>query len=184
MSALWLVAIPSGVWATRTLGNTVNQSLFRQNKPEAPNPHLDHAGALASAEAALAFNPISPTVSHLRQLVYQSAERLRRMVDQTEERVHRQSWSRYFRDPDFSKENRDTEAEINTLKSRVGVLLSVMQLFPETNEAVFSKILEKEDFHASSEEEDQEEDQEDEQVGDSAPLEMTFWQQLMQNAKV
>lgn len=179
MSALWLVAIPSGVWATRTLGNTINQSLFRQNKPEPPNPHLDHAGALVSAEAALAFiNPISPTVSHLRQLVHQSAKRLRLMVNETEERVHRQSWSRYLRDPDFSKENRDTEAEINTLKSRVSLLLSVVQLFPETNERVFSKILEREDFHASSEEEEEEEED------DSAPPETTFWQQLMQNAKL
>lgn len=190
MSALWLAAIPSGVWATRALGNTINESLFRQNRPEPPNPHLDYQGALASADAALAAcHPVSPTATHLRLLVYESAERLRKLIAETEERIHKHSWSRYFRDPDFSQENRATELEIETLKSRVTLFLSVMLLFPQKDVEPFTKTLTKDNFRTSSDEEcsdaeTEESEEPEENLGHDVPLEPSFWQQLMDNAKL
>ena len=130
MAVFWLAAIPSGVWATSTIGNTINGSLFSRNRAEPPNLLLDHEGALACAEAALRIHPVSPTALRLRELVRQSAERLVKLVEDTQSRIQKNSWSRLFRDPDFSLENRVTTTEIQTLKSRVSLFLSVVQIFP------------------------------------------------------
>lgn len=146
MAALWLAAIPSGIWATKALGNTLHDSLFSGARAEPPNLLLDHEAALASAEAALKLHPVSPTASHLRRLVKESMDRLQTLVEQTEARIHKHSWSRMFRNPDFSKENSLTRAEIDTLKSRVTLFLSVTQLFPAqlpTASPVFHKSLDK-----------------------------------------
>ena len=157
MTALWLAAIPSGIWATKTLGNTLHNSLFGGTCAEPPNLLLDHEGALASAEAALKIHPVSPTASHLRRLVKESMDRLHSLVEQTEARIHKHSWSRMFRNPDFSKENALTTAEIDRLKSRVSLFLSVTQLFPaqlSTASPIFNKCLS--DDHVSIDSDDEE----------------------------
>ena len=139
MAALWLAAIPSGIWATKTLGNTLHNSLFAGTSAEPPNLLLDYEGALASAEAALKFHPVSPTALHLRRLVKESMDRLNNLVLETKARIDKHSWSRIFRNPDFSRENALTTAEIDRLKSRVSLFLSVVQLFP-TNVPVVEDI--------------------------------------------
>ena len=81
--------------------------------------------------------------------------RLQSLVEQTEARIHKHSWSRIFRDPDFSKENSLTRAEIDRLKSRVSLFLSVAQLFPaqiRSDSPIFNKTL-SEDLDDSDEEE-------------------------------
>lgn len=186
MAAFWLAAIPSGIWATKTLGNTINEALFRQSRAEPPNLLLDHEGALACAEAALNFHPISPTASHLRELVRQSAEKLTKLVEDTEARIKKHSWSRIFRDPDFSRENEVTMAEIQTLKSRVSLFLNVVQMFP--HETPFEKSLSEDHESIDSEEEG---DYEEECISNSnsvtdscsseedlQPVETSFWKAL------
>ena len=195
MAAFWLAAIPSGVWATRTIGNTFNESLFSRNRADPPNLLLDHEGALACAEAALRIHPVSPTASHLRELVKQSAERLVKLVEDTQSRIHKNSWSRFFRDPDFSVENRVTTTEIQTLKSRVSLFLSVVQLFPlkvgdvPVGDVPFEKSLPED--HASIDSGDEEEDvsSAENSATDSLdgsaelqPLETSFWQSLLAKA--
>lgn len=154
MAAFWLAAIPSSIWATKTLGNTINETIFRQSRAEPPNLLLDHEGALACAEAALNFHPVSPTASHLRELVRQSAEKLTKLVKDTKARIKKHSWSRIFRDPDFSRENEVTMAEIQTLKSRVSLFMNIMQMFPrQLDEAPFEKSLPGDHESIDSEEE-------------------------------
>lgn len=186
MAAFWLAAIPSSIWATKTLGNTINEALFRQSRAEPPNPLLDHEGALACAEAVLNFHPISPTASHLRELVKQSADKLAKLVKDTEARIEKHSWSRIFRDPDFSRENQATTAEIETLKSRVSLFLNVMQMFPrQSDKAPFEKSLPEDHESIDSEEEGGECISNSNSVTDSLsseenlqPVEMSFWQAL------
>lgn len=200
MAAFWLAAIPSGIWATKALGNTINETVFRQNRAEPPNLLLDHEGALACAEAALNIHPVSPTAIHLRNLVKQSAERLVKLVETTRLRVEKHSWSRIFRDPDFSHENKVTQAEIHTLKSRVSLFLSVMQVFPQQIRFnSFEKTLPSDHESIDSDHEDSNEDSEQSSSGSSSlqssagssldnstenlqPLEMSFWQNLLAKA--
>lgn len=203
MAAFWLAAIPSGIWATKALGNTINETVFRQNRAEPPNLLLDHEGALACAEAALNIHPVSPTAVHLRNLVKQSAERLVKLVETTKLRVEKHSWSRIFRDPDFSHENKVTQAEIHTLKSRVSLFLSVMQVFPQQIRLnSFDKTLPVDHESIDSDEDSNEDSNEDSELSSSGgssllssasssldnstenlqPLEMSFWQNLLAKA--
>lgn len=196
MAAFWLAAIPSGIWATQAIGNTINETVFRQKRAEPPNVLLDHEGALACAKAALNIHPISPTALHLRELVKQSANRLVKLVETTKLRVEKHSWSRIFRDPDFSYENKVTQAEIHTLKSRVSLFLSVMQVFPQKIQYdSFEKSLPAD--HKSIDSDEESEDSESsssncvtDSMGSSVdsstenlqPLEMSFWQTLLTKA--
>lgn len=185
MAAFWLASIPAAVWGTRALGNTINDSIFSRNHSEPPNLLLDHEGALACAEAALQIHPVSPTASHLRELVRQSAERLVNLVEDTQRRIQKHSWSRIFRNPDFSRENRVTTTEIETLKSRVSLFLNVVQMFP-LKVVPFEKSLPED--HASidsDEEEDGSQNSVTASSGDSEdlePVEASFWQALMAKA--
>lgn len=170
MAALWLASIPAGLWATRAVGTSLNNALFAQEPAQPPDTTLDHEGALASANAALMIHPLSPTADHLRTLVEQSAQKLRELVKATEERMNRRSWSRLVRNPDFSRENRLTSREIETLKSRVQLFLHVVMIFPtsvskcatkDQENQTFSKLLEAEgELVNSDEEDDSEEDSE------------------------
>ena len=184
MAAFWLASIPAAVWGTRALGNTINDSIFSRNHSEPPNLLLDHEGALACAEAALQIHPVSPTALHLRELVRQSAERLVNLVEDTQRRIQKHSWSRIFRNPDFSRENRVTTTEIETLKSRVSLFLNVVQMFPL--KVPFEKSLPED--HASidsDEEEDGSQNSVTASSGDSEdlePVEASFWQALMAKA--
>jgi len=194
MAALWLAAIPSGLWATRAIGNTINEAVFRRNRAEPPNLRLDHEGALASARAVLKIHPVSPTASHLRELVKQSAEKLAKLVEETEARINKNSWSRVFRDPDFSRENQVTMAEVETLKSRVSLFLDVMQMFPrQSNKTVvsFEKSLPEDHKSIDSEEEEECISNSDfeHSVTDSStseedlqPMEISFWQSLLKSS--
>ena len=201
MAAFWLAAIPSGVWATRTIGNTINESLFSRSRVEPPNLHLDHEGALAGAEAALHIYTVSPTASHLRELVRQSAERLVKLVEETEARISKHSWSRIFRDPDFSRENQATATEIDMLKSRVSLFLNVVQMFPlELNAVSFEKTLPENHDSIDSDAEEEEAaggfssttssdsskqsatDSLNSSTEDIQPLETSFWQTMLAKA--
>ena len=130
MAAFWLLSVPAGLWATRTVGASVNNALFAQSAPQPPNLSLDYEGALASADAALLIRPLSPTADHLRTLVKMSAEKLRELVQTIQNRMNKRSWSRWVRDPDFSVENELLAREIDTLKSRVQLFLNVILIFP------------------------------------------------------
>lgn len=165
MAGLWLVSIPAGLWATRTVGTSLNNAIFSEQPAQPPDTTLDHQGALASAKAALQIHPLSPTANHLRLLIKESAEKLENLVKATEERIRRRSWSRLFRDPDFSKENQNTAREIETLKSRVHLFLNVIMIFPSSVNPVttkdqenqtFSELLTKKEELAPSDEEDSE----------------------------
>lgn len=199
MAAFWLAAIPSGIWATKALGNSINGALFSPNRAEGPNLLLDHQGALACARAVLKIQPVSPTASHLRELVRQSAEKLAKLVEETEARIKKYSWSRMFRDPDFSCENRMTRAEIDTLKSRVSLFLTVVQIFPlqwKQTSVPFQKSLPEDHESIDSEEEsDSEEDTSNSDFAKSGtdslgsfseedlqPIEVSFWQSLLAKA--
>jgi hypothetical protein len=167
MAGLWLVSIPAGLWATRTVGTSLNNAIFAKQPSQPPDTTLDHEGALASAKAALQIRPLSPTANHLRTLIEQSADKLEKLVKATEERVHRRSWSRMFRDPDFSAENQITAREIETLKSRVQLFLNVVMIFPsalapqtkdQENQTFSEQLTQKEELTVSGEEEEYESD--------------------------
>lgn len=130
MAAFWMLSIPAGLWATRALSSSVESAFLSQGQAEPPNLSLDFEGALASAEASLLIRPLSPTANHLRTLVSKSAEKLRNIVDNMNKRIHKRSWSRLLRNPDFSKENEILAREIDTLKSRVQLFLNVVMIFP------------------------------------------------------
>jgi hypothetical protein len=162
MAVLWLASIPAGLWATHAMGTSLNSALFaKQTTAQPPDTMLDHEGALASAAAALKIHPISPTANHLRSLIEKSAQQLGELVKATEDRIQRRSWSRLFRDPDFSKENELTAREIEMLKSRVHLFLNVIMIFPEAlktpetkdqgNQTFSERLTEKEEPHLDEE---------------------------------
>ena len=135
MAFLWLAAIPTGLWVTKTIGDTIGSSIAARTSrraPEPPNLYLDYEGILASANAVLSiYFPVSPTASKLKRLVEESKLRLEDLVKRVHERIAKRSWSRWIRDPDFSEENRRMQMEIDTLKNRMHIFLAVVQLLPQ-----------------------------------------------------
>lgn len=132
MDALvWSVVIPTGLYITRGLGSGV-QTALRQPVPEnLATDVLDVDGALASADCALRFYPVSPTADHLRNLVSRAKANLENLLVEAEERRDRAGFLRLFRDPDFAETNRLLRASVETLKSRVHLYLLVVNIFPE-----------------------------------------------------
>ena len=82
---------------------------------------------LSSPKSVLTiYFPVFPTASRVMRLVQPSKLRPEDLVQQIHERIARKSRSRWLRDPDFSEENRRMQFEINTLKNRLYLFLTVM----------------------------------------------------------
>ena len=129
----WSVAVPAGLYLTRSVGSGVQQGLLRQPEPEPLDHTIDTAGALAAAEAALSVVsvfPISPTVQHLRSLVRSGAQKLRDELDASTTRLQTRTFSRLFRRPCFRAENRRLRAGVAALTSRTQLFLGVVSVFP------------------------------------------------------
>ena len=132
MDALvWSIVVPTGLYITRGLGSGVQTALRRPTPESLATDVLDVDGALASAECALRFYPVSPTADHLRNLVSRAKVALEEAVEAAEERRDRAGFLRLFRDPDFAETNRLLRASVETLKSRVHLYLLVVNIFPE-----------------------------------------------------
>ena len=132
MDALvWSVVVPTGLYITRGLGSGVQTALRQPTAERLATEVLDVDGALASAECALRFYPVSPTADHLRNLVSKAKVNLENTLEEAEERRDRAGFMRLFRDPDFSETNRLLRASVETLKSRVHLYLLVVNIFPE-----------------------------------------------------
>ena len=130
-SLVWSVVVPAGLYITRGLGSGVQTALRRPTPETLATDVLDVDGALASAECALRFFPVSPTADHLRNLVSKAKVALEETVEAAEERRDRAGVLRLFRDPDFADTNRLLRASVETLKSRVHLYLLVVNIFPE-----------------------------------------------------
>lgn len=134
----WSVAVPAGLYLTRSVGSSVQQGLLQLPAPEPLDHTIDTAGALAAAEAALAVVsvfPISPTVNHLRSLVRTGADHLREDLESITGRLQKRSLSRLFRRPCFRAENARLRSSVAALTSRVQLFLGVVSLFPHHNTA-------------------------------------------------
>lgn len=123
--------MPTGLYITRGLGSGVQTALRRPTPENLATDVLDVDGALASAECALRFYPVSPTADHLRNLVSRAKVSLENLLTEAEERRDRAGFLRLFRDPDFAETNRLLRASVETLKSRVHLYLLVVNIFPE-----------------------------------------------------
>lgn len=150
MAALaWAAFVPASLYVTRAIGNGVTQTVLRRRPAESPDYTIDTDAVLSTADIAMNMKSFSPTAEHLQNLIGESAKRLRELVAATQSRVERHSWSRIFRDPDFSEENLATLKEVETLKSRIQLYFSVVNLFPVTKEDFFSKTITKHDEYTS-----------------------------------
>lgn len=130
----WTLAVPAGLYLTRSVGSGVQQGLLRQPEPEPLDHTIDTAGALAAAEAALSITPvfpISPTVNHLRSLVRSGAQKLRDDLEACTARLQKRSFSRLFRRPCFRAENLRLRAGVSALTTRVQLFLGVVSVFPQ-----------------------------------------------------
>ena len=128
---VWSVVVPTGLYFTRGLGVGVQTALRQQTPETLATDVLDVDGALASADCALRFYPVSPTADHLRNLVSLAKVALEGLLKEAEERRDRSGFLRLFRDPDFAETNRMLRASVETLKSRVHLYLLVVNIFPE-----------------------------------------------------
>lgn len=150
MAALaWAAFIPASLYVTRAVGNSVTQTVLRRRPAESPDYTIDTDAVLSTADIAMNMKSFSPTAEHLQNLIGESAKRLRELIAATQSRVERHSWSRIFRDPDFSEENLATLKEVETLKSRIQLYFSVINLFPVTKQDFFSKTITKQDEYIS-----------------------------------
>ena len=132
MAALaWAAFVPASLCVTKTIGNSVTQTVLRRQPPQAPDTTIDTVAVLSTADIAVNMKTFTKTAEQLQRLVSQSAQRLRHLVRKTKERQEKHSWSRIFRDPDFSEENKATRNEVNTLKSRIELFFSVIHLLPD-----------------------------------------------------
>ena len=136
MAALaWAAFVPASLYVTRAIGNSVSQTVLRRQTPQAPDTTIDTAAVLSTADIAVNMKTFTNTAEHLQRLVEESAKKLRRLIRKTKERQEKHSWSRIFRDPDFSEENKAMRNEVTTLKSRIELFFSVLTLMP--NQAKF-----------------------------------------------
>ena len=141
MAALaWAAFIPASLYVTRAVGNSVTQTVLRRRPAESPDYTIDTDAVLSTADIAMNMKSFSPTAEHLQNLIGESAKRLRELIAATQSRVERYSWSRVFRDPDFSEENIATLKEVETLKSRIHLYFSVINLFPGVKQNLTNKI--------------------------------------------
>ena len=131
MAALACAAfVPASLYVTRAIGNSVTQTVLRRQPPQAPDTTIDTDAVLSTADIAVNMKTFTKTAAQLQRFVSQSAKRLRRLIQKTKERQEKHSWSRIFRDPDFSEENKATRNEVDTLKSRIELFFSVLTLMP------------------------------------------------------
>ena len=130
---VWSAAVPLSLYVTRGIGSTVREGLLRREAPQPLDTSIDTAGALSSAAAALAFvlpvHIISPTLTHLRELVQSGKTDLEAVLRGCALRQHRRSLSRLFRQPCYREENARLRALTHTLKSRVQIYLTMLPLF-------------------------------------------------------
>lgn len=160
MAALaWAAFVPASLYVTRAIGNSVTQTVLRRQPPQAPDTTIDTDAVLSTADIAVNMKTFTKTAAQLQRFVSQSANRLRRLIQKTKERQEKHSWSRIFRDPDFSEENKATRNEVDTLKSRIELFFSVLTLMPHHARFKFFKksITEKDECPDSSEESSEEE---------------------------
>ncbi len=156
MAALaWAAFVPASLYVTRAIGNSVTQTVLRRRPAEAPDYTIDTDAVLSTADIAMNMKSFSPTAEHLQKLIGESAKRLRELIAATQSRVERHSWSRIFRDPDFSEENIATLKEVETLKSRIHLYFSVINLFPGVKQDFFSKTITKQDEYTSDSDEEE-----------------------------
>ncbi len=140
MAALaWAAFVPTSLYVTRAIGNSVTQTVLRRQPPQAPDTTIDTAAVLSTADIAVSMKTFTKTAEQLQKLVAESAQKLRSLVKKTEERRQKHSWSRIFRDPDFSEENKATRNEVSTLKCRIELFFSVLHLLPDQARFKFFK---------------------------------------------
>ena len=130
---VWSAAVPLSLYVTRGVGTTVRETLLRRSAPEPLDTSIDTAAALTFAAAALSLKMpiriVSPTLAHLRELVQTGKDDLESLLLECQQRQHRRSLSRLFRQPCYREENARLRAAVETLESRVHLYASMLPLF-------------------------------------------------------
>ena len=128
---LWAAAAPASLYVSKAVGQSVARAFTGGKSPEPLATDLDTEGVLSAAEHALSLEPVSKYSKHLQGLLRESRDRLVRHLEDAEARVNKKSYSRIFRDPDFSKENRNIRSELKILRSRIELFKDMYNVFPQ-----------------------------------------------------